>query len=197
MRSIKLTVADMLTLVRLFLSPIIIPLLVVNLIPFNIFYLNVFVAALFFTFGLTDFFDGYLARNYYGTSVFGAIVDPVADKILMFSSFISLLAVQKISVVWVLIFIGREVFVMAIRYFALQNKSQVKVSFFGKMKTALQVILVTVVIVNPDQSLDLLHSKWNMLETALIYGSVFFSLYSAAKYYRVVHNHFVAMLPYE
>lgn len=197
MQTIKLTVADMLTLIRLFLSPCIIPLLVVNLLPYNYFYGNCLVGIIFLLFGCTDFLDGYLARNYYGTSVFGSIIDPIADKLLMLSGFLSLLAVQKISVVWVLFFTAREIFVMAIRYFALQKNYRVKVSILGKIKTVLQVLLITFVIVNPYQEAGLIHSWWNLTEKGLLFSSLFFSLYSVSKYYKVVHNDFVATLPYE
>lgn len=197
MQSIKFTVADVLTLIRLFLSPIIIPLLVLNIIPYNIFSLNCFIGILFLFFGFTDFLDGYLARNHYGTSLFGAIIDPIADKFLMLSGFLSLLAVQKISLIWVLIFIGRETFVMAIRYFALQRNYRVSVSILGKVKTCLQTLLITVTIMNPDQGLGIFKSWWNIIEQVLLYSSLFFSLYSIAKYYKVVHHDFVATLPYE
>lgn len=197
MQTIKLTVADMLTLIRLFLSPCIVPLLVVHIIPYNYFYANCLVGIIFLLFGCTDFLDGYLARNYYGTSVFGAIIDPIADKILMTSGFLSLLAVQKISVIWVLFFISREIFVMAIRYFALQKNYRVQVSVLGKVKTVLQVLFVTFAIVNPYQELGLIHSWWNLTEKGLLFSSLFFSLYSVSKYYKVVHNDFVATIPYE
>jgi len=195
--NIKFTIADILTLIRLFLSPLIIPLLVVNVIPYHVFSLNCFVGILFLFFGLTDFLDGYLARNHYGTSIFGAIIDPIADKFLMLSGFLSLLAIQKMSLIWVILFIGRETFVMAIRYFALQRNYRVSVSILGKVKTCLQILLITLVIMNPDQHLGLFQSWWNIIEKLLLLGSLFFSLYSVSKYYKVVHNDFVATIPYE
>jgi CDP-diacylglycerol--glycerol-3-phosphate 3-phosphatidyltransferase len=195
MHTIKLTTADVLTLIRLFLSPTIIPLLILNIVPTHCFYANMLVGTIFLLFGLTDFLDGYLARNYYGTSIFGAIIDPVADKILMLSGFLSLLAIQKISVIWVLFFIARETIVMTIRYFALEKKYQVDVSFLGKIKTVLQILLVTVAIINPDQELGLLNSWWNILEKGLLASALFFSLYSLFKYYKVVHRDFFGTIP--
>ena len=197
MQSKKLTVADILTLVRLFLSPFIIPVLVVNFLPYNDFNLNCLVGFLFFLLGCTDFLDGYLARHYYGSSLFGAIIDPVADKMLMLAGFLSLLAVQKMSLFAVMIFIGREILVMVIRYFALQKNYKVPVSDFGKIKTALQILLVTVAMINPDHQCALLESWWNIIEIILLYSSLFFSVYSVIKYYQVIHNDFVATIPYE
>jgi CDP-diacylglycerol--glycerol-3-phosphate 3-phosphatidyltransferase len=197
MQSKKITIADILTLIRLFLSPCIIPLLAVNILPYNDLYLNCVVGFLFLLFGCTDFLDGYLARNYYGSSHFGAIIDPIADKMLMLAGFLSLLAVQKMSLIWVMIFISRETLVMVIRYFALQKQYKVPVSSLGKIKTALQIILVTVAMINPDHQYAWFQSWWNIAEAVLLYSSVFFSIYSVAKYYQAIHSDFVATIPVE
>ena len=93
----------------------------------------------------------------------------------MLSGFLSLLAVQKSYLFFgFCFFVGREIVVMAIRYFALQKQYRVSVSFWGKAKTASQIALVALVIMNPSQSLGLFQSWWNIIEKYCCYLLYFF-----------------------
>src|SRR5690606_3086491 len=129
-----------LTLIRLILSPIILPFLFVYLLPLNYVLINIFLAIVFILFSLTDFFDGYIARKYHQESSLGRLLDPIADKFLIFSVLISLLAAGKIFFYWVIILIGREIFIMGLRQLALEYAITIPVSWAGKVKTAIQMI---------------------------------------------------------
>jgi len=96
--------------------------------------------------GVTDFFDGYLARKYQLESKLGAFLDPVADKMIVVLSLILLVNSQAhtgamlsstLFVIAVIIIVGREVFVSALReWMAEQGKrDNVSVSSIGKFKT--------------------------------------------------------------
>ena len=178
----SLNFPNSLTLIRLILSPLILPLFLVYFLPCNIFFIN-FLIALFFGFlSLTDFLDGYIARKYNMETNLGKALDPIADKFLVTSTLISLLAVQKIYFFWVIILIGREIFMMALRQIALENNTTIKVSIYGKVKTTFQMLMLIVLILNPCQSLCI-NSAWNIIEFILIFITLSLSVFSAFQYY--------------
>lgn len=177
------TIPTLLTLFRLVLSPLLLPIVFVYLLPFNIFWVNVALACLFVLFSITDFLDGYLARKYEQETVLGQILDPIADKFLIYATLISLQVAGKIYFYWVVLLIGREFFMMGLRQLALENNFSVPVSFWGKIKTAFQMITLTVMILNPVQHQGLFEAFWwNGTETALLFATLFLSLFSAYLY---------------
>jgi CDP-diacylglycerol--glycerol-3-phosphate 3-phosphatidyltransferase len=176
---------NILTLSRLVLSPLFLPFLFVYLLPLNLVWLNFVLAIFFLLFSLTDFFDGYLARRFQQVTKLGKILDPIADKSLMYSTLISLLAVQKIYFYWVVLFIGREFFVMGLRLVALEHYFSVPVSVLGKIKTMFQVMMLMVIIMNPYQGTGFVGpaGPWNIIESLLIVVTLLVSLWSAKRYY--------------
>lgn len=103
---------------------------------------------LFFIAGITDYFDGYLARKYNSTSQIGEILDPIADKILIVFVLFGLainLSSYLIGFVGSLI-LAREIWVGALRDFnARNNKSDAtKVTFLAKIKTTIQLFTLSV-----------------------------------------------------
>lgn len=187
-------VPNMLTLFRLILSPIMLPVLLVYLLPFNIVWINYCLAGLFVIFSITDFLDGFIARRYAQISSFGRLIDPMADKFLLYSTLVALLAVQKIFFVWVLILIGREFFILGLRLIALEHKFSVPVSILGKIKTVMQVAYLTVLIANPYHARSstsitgwfsdyYVSPAWAATEALLMVAAVGMSLFSAYRYY--------------
>lgn len=173
-----------LTIIRLVVSPLALPLLLVYFLPHNILWLNIGLAFLFVLFGLTDFFDGYLARRYDQETSLGKMLDPIADKFLVYSTLVALLAAGKIFFYWVIIFIGREFFVMGLRTIALEHKLSVPVSFLGKVKTFFQMVLLTWIIVNPYQQCGWrVHPGWNGGEFFLLVMTLALAVISAQHYY--------------
>ena len=93
--------------------------------------------------GLTDFFDGYLARKYNYESVFGAKLDPLADKILIIAPLIWL-AHENIVPIWAIwLIISRELIITSWRS---DKSSGGPASMQGKYKTTLQFISVTLLL---------------------------------------------------
>lgn len=97
---------------------------------------------LFVVCAFTDYLDGYYARKWQVVSLKGKILDPLADKVLTLTSFLSLLAVQRIGLGWVLIFLVRETLVMGMREVALAHGCTIHVASVGKWKTACQMMLI-------------------------------------------------------
>ena len=132
---------NLLTLSRIFLAAVIFVLLTR---PEG--YLLAF--TLFFVAGITDFFDGYLARKYKLTSQIGEILDPIADKILIVFVLFGL-SVNLTS--YFIAFIGsviitREIWVGALRDLnARQGRSDAtKVIFLAKIKTSMQLLAISI-----------------------------------------------------
>src|SRR5947207_13759133 len=128
----KISLPMILTYIRLIGAPLVLPFFIVYLLPYNIFWLNCSLATLFFLFGLTDFFDGYLARKYNQVTTTGALLDHVADKFLLYSTLIALVAAHKLYFFWAILWIGREFFIMTLRQVALERNSLLTVSSYGK-----------------------------------------------------------------
>jgi CDP-diacylglycerol--glycerol-3-phosphate 3-phosphatidyltransferase len=94
--------------------------------------------------GITDYFDGYLARRLGLTSSFGAFLDPVADKLIVSTALVLLVqADPQVTLALVAaIIIGREITVSALREWMslIGARAHVAVSIFGKWKTTLQIL---------------------------------------------------------
>ena len=108
-------------------------------------------AAIVFGFAaVTDWFDGYLARKLNQTSPFGAFLDPVADKLMVAISLV--LLVDTYSAFWITIpagiIIGREIVISALREWMaeLGKRANIAVSFVGKLKTALQMLAILIML---------------------------------------------------
>jgi cardiolipin synthase len=185
-----LNTPTILTLIRLILSPLILPVLFVYLLPCNNIYINILMALLFIAFSLTDFLDGYLARKYSQETALGSVLDPIADKFLVYSTLLALAVVNKLFFFWVVLLIGREFFMMGLRQVALENSFSVKVSSLGKTKTFIQMVCLTYIIFNPFQSMGY-SNAWNIVELILILATVSLSLFSAGVYYKIFIKKFM------
>lgn len=129
-------IINILTLIRILIAMIIFILLTLD---------NFMVTALilFFIAGMSDYFDGFIARKYNLTSQLGEILDPIADKILIIFLFIGLalnLSSFLIGFVGALI-ISREIWVSALRDLNSRNNNiaATKVTFLAKTKTSIQL----------------------------------------------------------
>ena len=100
--------------------------------------------------GVTDYFDGYLARRWAQISAFGRFLDPIADKLLVAAVILMLVATHRIRglvVLPALVILCREVMVSGLREFLAQVNVGVPVSRLAKWKTALQLIALGILIV--------------------------------------------------
>jgi CDP-diacylglycerol--glycerol-3-phosphate 3-phosphatidyltransferase len=133
----------------------------IALIPFFMiaFYLpwphaHLLAALLFIVAALTDWFDGYLARHFQVTSALGAFLDPDADKLLVSTALVLLVAspLEYLSIPAVII-IGREIAISALREWMaeLGKRHSIAANLLGKTKTTVQMIaIVMLILVKPD-----------------------------------------------
>lgn len=123
-----------LTLIRIVLVPVCMALMLTG--HFYI-ALGVFIVA-----SITDFFDGYIARRDNLVTSFGKIMDPLADKILVFGALLCFLQLGFINAWCVVIILAREFFVTGMRVVAVDKGKVIAASWWGKVKTNVQIFSV-------------------------------------------------------
>ncbi len=168
---------NIITLARIFLIPVFV---LLYLIPGSWTY----IASAFF-FGLaafTDWLDGYLARRLNQTTPFGAFLDPVADKLIVVSALVLLIAQH--GNVWLtlpaLIIVGREIVISALREWMAEMNSSgaIAVSMLGKVKTTVQMSAIFMLLAHaPD-----FNSVWVIGAYVLLYVAAFMTLWSMSFY---------------
>jgi len=129
-----------------------------------------FASLLFVLASATDFFDGFIARQWNQMTMLGAILDPLADKMLTLAAFLGLMMTGEASAWAIYIIIVRELFITGIRTVAVSEGISVKASFAGKTKTVAQMIAIGFL---------LMHWPFGDL---LLWFAVFLTLYSGAEY---------------
>jgi CDP-diacylglycerol---glycerol-3-phosphate 3-phosphatidyltransferase len=174
---------NLLTLVRIFLVPLLVAALVqhdlrVNwghrvLVANDFFALTVFLAA-----ALTDLLDGYLARRWKQVTTVGTLLDPVADKLLISAALISLVETRLLPGWMVILIISRELAVSGLRSIAAAEGYTIKAGDLGKSKMVMQVVGITLVM---------LSVRWPILTSYAMFAMwavVAFALASAIDYFR-------------
>ncbi len=97
--------------------------------------------------GLSDWLDGILARRLNKITVFGQLMDPLADKILVCSAFVSFVAVHQIVPAWIVItIISREFVVTGLRLLASQKGRVLPAGVWGKHKMVWQTVTIVVIM---------------------------------------------------
>ena len=133
----KWNVPNILTMIRMFCTPIVVVLFLVNL-PSGI---GVFIAlGVYILACLTDFLDGYIARKYNMITDFGKFMDQIADKAITTSAMILVLLAGNVTVVWlavtmVLIVVLRDTIISGIRMVAANKNIVIAADIFGKIKS--------------------------------------------------------------
>ncbi len=171
------TLPNILTLLRIALIPIFV---VVFYLPWEWHY--VATAGIFILGSVTDWLDGYLARKMGQETPFGAFLDPVADKLAVAAALILLLEANPTP--WfampALVIIGREIVVSALREWMseLGQRASVSVSSIGKVKTALQMTAISVLLAfNPA-----VYMLYHKIGLSLLYVSALLTLWSMFVY---------------
>lgn len=171
-----------LTLVRIFLVPLLVAALVQQSMRVDIggrtvvandfFALIVFLAA-----AATDMLDGYLARRWKQITTVGTLLDPIADKLLISAAMISLVQIRMLPGWLVILVIGREFAVTGLRSIAAGEGYVIKASELGKTKMVLQVTGVALIMMSV---------RWPLLHPYALFAMwavVAFGLWSAIDYF--------------
>ena len=129
----------------------------VILIPFFVFFLlapyfegygNYIALVIFIVASLTDFLDGKIARKYNLVTNFGKFMDPLADKLLVCSALICLIALDRIPAWIVIVIISREFIISGFRLIAAEHQIVIAASMWGKFKTTFQMAMIILIILN-------------------------------------------------
>ena len=130
--------ANKLTIIRIALIPVFLAVLYIGFPGSHLVAMAVFIIA-----GLTDFADGYIARNRGQETDFGRFMDPLADKVLVVAAMLWFVG-NDVMPAWVaLIVIIREFMVTALRLIAVSNGRVIAAAVSGKVKTAVTMVCLT------------------------------------------------------
>ncbi|MCR5526769.1 MAG: CDP-diacylglycerol--glycerol-3-phosphate 3-phosphatidyltransferase [Lachnospiraceae bacterium] len=102
--------------------------------------------AIFIIASLTDMLDGKIARKYNLVTNFGKFMDPLADKMLVCSALICLTAMGKIPAWMVIVIVARDFTISGFRLVAAETGRVIAANYWGKFKTASQMVMICLVI---------------------------------------------------
>jgi CDP-diacylglycerol--glycerol-3-phosphate 3-phosphatidyltransferase len=173
-----INVPNSLTLLRIFLVPFLVVVLLTKFYGREWVGLTIFLIA-----AVTDFFDGWIARRSNKITRLGALLDPIADKLLMSAAFISLVELGLAPAWMIVIIIGREFAVSGLRSIAAQQGVTIAASPLGKSKTISQVIAISLLILGDQLGRFIMLSKlslWAVMLFALVSGVDYFLKFSRA-----------------
>lgn len=142
--------------------------------------------------GVTDFFDGYLARIWSQQSSLGRMLDPIADKLLIAVVLLMLVATQAIrgwSIWAAIVILSREILVSGLREYLAELRVSVPVSRIAKWKTTLQIFAVGFLIVGPSGTPILTYTV--EIGLALLWLSAALTLYTGWDYFRAGLRHVI------
>ncbi|HXW14287.1 MAG TPA: CDP-diacylglycerol--glycerol-3-phosphate 3-phosphatidyltransferase [Terriglobia bacterium] len=162
-----------LTLLRIFFVPLVVVLLLTKGANMDLWAVGVFLLA-----AVTDLLDGYLARKRGQITTLGILLDPIADKLLTFAAFVSLVELHLVPAWMVVIIVGREFAVSGLRSIASAEGYVLEPSELGKTKMVFQVVAITVIILEGHRFQAL-----RPLGTALLWAVVLSAVISAVQYF--------------
>ena len=155
------------------------------LIPFFVFFLftgcvgeagKYIALGIFAVASLTDLFDGKIARKYNLVTNFAKFMDPIADKLLVSSALISFVGLNRLQAWIVIILIAREFIISGFRLVASDSGIVLAASWWGKFKTAFQMIMCILLIINIQNNV------FTVINNVFIYISLALSVISLADY---------------
>jgi CDP-diacylglycerol--glycerol-3-phosphate 3-phosphatidyltransferase len=121
---------------------------------------------LFVAASITDWFDGYLARKNNLVTDFGKFMDPLADKLLVCSSLICFIELDRLDAWIVIVIIAREFIISGFRLIAAENGIVIAANYWGKLKTVSQMLMIILLILD-FEALNLLTQIFIWLSVAL------------------------------
>ena len=134
--------ANKLTMLRVIMIPVFLLALYIDFAFNNIVALIIFILA-----SVTDFIDGYIARNYDQVTDFGKFMDPLADKLLVISAMLWFVKVGQMEAWVVLVVLAREFAVSGLRMVAAPKGLVIAAAWSGKIKTAATMVCICIMLV--------------------------------------------------
>ena len=150
---------------------------------------NYFACILFVVAGLTDYLDGYIARKTDTETQLGALLDLIADKLLvsLVMMWIVFLTYDPFIAIAALIIVSRELVISTLRQYVIEKKvtKNLSVSFIGKSKTTIQIIAISTLILAQE-----IMGIYTLALIAIWFAAVF-SLYSLFMYVSEWFKHYL------
>ncbi len=150
--------ANTITVLRIVLVPV-----VMVLLAFESPGTSIVACILFIIAAVSDFFDGYLARKYHLESIFGAFLDPLADKLLVTGAMIMMIPLGRIPAWMVAIFVLRDLTITSLRAIAASEGMIISASDWGKYKTTFENTAMCFLILHYPQFSVSMHQVGLML----------------------------------
>lgn len=140
---------------------------------------HLFAAIIFLLAASTDGIDGYIARKYNMVTNLGKLLDPLADKLLVSAVLISLVEMGRCDSWIAVVIISREFAVTGLRQVALLEGKVVAASKWGKIKTVIQIVAISLLLLNnfPFQFINI------PLDDIAIWAAALITLYSGVDYF--------------
>jgi CDP-diacylglycerol---glycerol-3-phosphate 3-phosphatidyltransferase len=165
-----------LTVLRIFLVPVLVVVLLTRARTEEGLLLG---SAIFGIAVLTDYLDGYFARRRNQVTRLGILLDPIADKLLTASAFLSLVEMDAIPAWMVMIILGREIAVTGLRNVAAGWGHLIPASGLGKAKMVSQVVAIFLLLLGLHPSLGFLRTPamaavWIVVLLAIVSGVDYF-----------------------
>lgn len=172
-RDLRINLPNALTLLRIFLVPFLVVVLLTKFEGREIVALGIFLTAT-----ATDFFDGWLARRRGEITTLGTLLDPIADKLLISAAFISLVELGLAPAWMVVVVVGREFAVTGLRTIAADQGVIISASGWGKAKMVSQITAISLLILSELYPVLLTPGKivlWIVVAVALGSGAQYFA----------------------
>ena len=177
----QMNLPNKLTIMRVLLIPVFLLVLFLAPEPTNRYIATI----IFIVASLTDFLDGHIARKYNLVTNFGKFMDPLADKLLVMSALVSLVAMENLPAWVVIVILAREFAITGFRTLAAEANIIMAASWWGKIKTTTQMIMTILLL------LQLPFAAMDTIETIFVVLAVFFTIVSGVDY--IVKNKQVLM----
>lgn len=182
---------NLLTYARILMVPI-----VVGCVVYDGDWARWWALAIFIVAGVTDFFDGYLARAWAQQSNLGRMLDPIADKLLVAAVLLALTRVGTIAgySLWAaLVILCREILVSGLREFLAELRVSVPVSQLAKWKTAIQMIAIAFLLAGPAG--DKVIPGVTEVGIGLLWAAAILTLYTGYDYFKAGIDHLTGPAP--
>jgi CDP-diacylglycerol--glycerol-3-phosphate 3-phosphatidyltransferase len=197
-----LNLPNTLTLLRIFLVPLLVVVLLtppwatawvklqvqesasllwlVDLVAWFSAWREVVAVGIFLVAASTDWLDGYLARRRGEVTTLGKLLDPIADKLLTVSAFIALVELRLAPAWMIVVIVGREFAVSGMRSIAASRGVVISASRWGKIKTVSQVIAITLLILSSTLERWV---RYGNLGKAALWVVMILAIYSMFQYF--------------
>ena len=182
-----MNIANRLTIARIVMIPVFLLMMcfpkdalgMVNVFQSNLSVSWILAMIIFTIASITDFLDGYLARKYHLITNFGKFADPLADKLLVMTAFITLVGAGVIPMWIVAVIVCRELAVTGLRLLLVNDGEVLAAAWPGKVKTATQMLAIIFLLIDDFPVKGLPFS----IGTILLYVCLVATVYSGVDYF--------------